>query len=349
MMQRHLTCVLLAVAALCFAAQAQEQKPPASSPAAQAAPKGSDLVVMRVNGEPVVETQVLAAVTVLARQKQLPTDKPQERNVNLIKGALDNLTIEILLKNEARRQNLAPDQAQVEQQWQQLMKQFPSQAEFQKALAAQGLTEARLRANIEESMNIQQVLDSAAKDVAPATDAEIQKFYDDNPKKFSRPEQVRASHILLLLDKNNTPEQKEEIRKKLAEIRAEIEAKKITFAEAAAKHSQDTGNAKMGGDLGYFSRGLMVPPFELAAFSAEPGSLSQIVETQFGFHIIHLVDKKPAGTITLEEAKADIKQLLDQTSKRKAVQQFVNGLKAKAAIENFMTPEEFIKRHMTSR
>ena len=101
--------------------------------------------------------------------------------------------------------------------------------------------------------------------------------------------------------------------------------------------------------MGFFTRGRMVQPFEEAAFSAEPGSLSQPIETQFGFHIIRVIEKKPAGTIPLEEAKADIKRLLDQTSLRKATQQYVNDLKTKSPIENFMTPEEFIKRHMASQ
>ena len=118
---------------------------------------------------------------------------------------------------------MTPDQAKVEQQWQQLLKNFPSQADFQKALAAQGLTDAQLRKNIEENMKMQQVLDLALKDVPPATDAEVQKFYDDNPQKLSRPEQVHAAHILLLVDKNITPEQEAETKKKLEGIRAEIE------------------------------------------------------------------------------------------------------------------------------
>ena len=349
MIRRNLVFLLPLIAALCLAAPAQQQTPQVSTPAPQAAAAGSDLVVLRVAGEPITEKQIIAAISILAQQKQSPTDTKQERNMNLVKGAIDNILIETLLRNEARRQNLAPDQAKVEQQWQQILKNFPSQAEFQKALAAQGLTDAQLRKNIEESMKIQQVLDLAIKNVPLATDADIQKLYDDNPQKFSRQEQVHAAHILLLVDKSGTPEQKAEIKKKLEEIRTEIESSKITFADAAAKYSQDTGNAKQGGDLGFFTRGRMVQPFEEAAFSAEPGSLSQPIETQFGFHIIYVIDKKPAGKIPLEEAKADIKRLLDQTSLRKATQQYVNDLKTKSPIENFMTPEEFIKRHMASQ
>ena len=355
MIRRKLSYLLLIIATSCLAAQAPQQTPPApaAAPAAQAPPAtaatGSDLVVLRVAGEPITERQVMAAIAMLAQQKQSPAETPQERNASLFRGAVNNILIEKLLNKEASRLNLSLDQEKVEQQWQQMAKSFPSQADFQKALAAQGFTEAQLRNNIEASVRIQQVLDLATKDVPPATDAEAQKFYDDNPQKMSRPERVHAAHILLLVDKNSTPEQKAEIRKKLEGIRAEIESKSIIFSDAAVKYSQDSGNAKQGGDLQYFARGQMVPPFEEAAFSAEPGSLSQVVETEFGFHLIHVIDKRAAGKIPFEEAKADIKEMLDASSQRRVVQQYLKDLKAKSTIENFMTAEEFIKRHMASR
>ncbi|HTY62869.1 MAG TPA: peptidylprolyl isomerase [Acidobacteriota bacterium] len=349
MTRSYLMCVLLFVAVSCVAAPAQQQTPAAPTPAPQAATAGSDLVVLRVNGEPITENQVVVQVGLLARQKQLPSNSQEDRNVTLFKGAVDNIVIETLLHKEAIRLNLAPDQAKVEEQWQTILKQFPSQEEFQKALAAQGYTDAKLRKEMEESSKIEQVLDQAVKGTPLATDADVQKFYDDNSPKFMRKEQVHAAHILLLVDKNSTPEQKAAIKKKLEEIRSEIDSKKITFSDAAAKYSQDSGSAKQGGDLGYFTRGQMVPPFEEAAFAAEPGSLSQVVETQYGFHLINVIDKKPAGKAPFEEVKGDIKRLLDQTSLRKVTQQYVNDLKTKAMIENFMTPEEFIRRHMAGR
>lgn len=350
MIRRTLIHTLLAIAVTCPAMQAQQQEAPTPAPTASAETGAkSDLVVLRVAGEPITEKQVVATIAALVRQKQLPAETQQERNVNLFKGAVDNIVIETLLRNEAKRLNLAPDQEKVEQQWQLILKNFPTQADFQKALEAQSVTDVQLRKSIEETTKIQQVLELAVKDLPLATDLDIQKFYDDNPKKFQRSEQVRAAHILLLVDRNSTPEQKAEIKKKIEDIRAEIESKSITFADAAAKYSQDTANAKEGGDLNYFTRGRMVQPFEEAAFGAETGSLSPVVETQFGYHLIHVIDKKQAGTVPMEEAKADIKRLLDQASVRKATQSYVNDLKAKATIENFMTAEEFIKRHMASR
>jgi peptidyl-prolyl cis-trans isomerase C len=367
MVQRNLMFFLFLYAALCFSAPAQQTTPPAT-PSTQAAPATpapqttpetplapatpasqaavTDLVVLKVSGEPISERIVLAAINGLARQRQIPPDPNQPRNVKLFQGAVDNLIITAVLKNRAKELNLAADQAKVNEQIQAISKQFPSPEEFQKALASQGTTEADLRKGIEESMKMQLVVDQAIKDTPPATDEEIQKYYNDNPKNFERQEQVHAAHILLMVDnKNGTPEQKAEARKKIEEIRADIESNKITFEGAAIKYSQDKSNASKGGDLGFFTRGRMVKPFEDAAFAAQPGILSPIVETDFGFHIIKVIEQKPAGTVSLEEAKTKIGQFLNQTSKRKATQQYVNGLKSTANIETFLTAEEFLKRH----
>jgi peptidyl-prolyl cis-trans isomerase C len=333
-------------AVLCWPASARQDKPatPAQEqPAADTA--ASDLVVARVAGEPITEKQVLSAINTLAKQKVLPPDKQKERISIFFKDAVDNLVTVAILKGQVKEQNITADPAKVDQQIQQFSKQFPSQADFQKIMASQGVTEADLRKSVEERLTVQQVLDQATKDVPGATDEEISKFYEVNPTKFNAPEQLHASHILLRLDPKSTPEQKDEVKKKIEGIRADIESKAITFAEAAEKYSEDPSNAKKGGDLGFFSRGQMVKPFEEAAFATKPGTLSPVVETQFGYHIIQVAELKPAGKVSLEEAKPAIKQYLDQSAKQRAAQKYMSELRAKASVETFMTLEEFSKRH----
>jgi peptidyl-prolyl cis-trans isomerase C len=212
-------------------------------------------------------------------------------------------------------------------------------------MAGQGITEIELRNSIEDRMGLQQLMVQTTKDMPEATDEEITKFYGGNPGRFVTPEQVRAAHILLRVDPKSTPEQKAEIKKKLEEIRAEIESGAIPFADAAAKYSQDPSNAQKGGDLGYFPRGRMVRPFEDAAFGAKPGTISPVVETQFGYHILQVHELKPAGKQPLEEAKPSIRQYLNQQARQKAFQKYTEELKAKTTIETYMTAEEFAKRH----
>jgi len=345
MMQRNLACVLVLGLAFCFAAPAQDQTSPPATPPPSAAPAESHLVVVKVQGEPISEKSVLSAIQQISKQKIVPQNPEQSRGMLLFQGAVDNLVISALLKREAKQQNLIADKAKLDEQMQAFEKQFASREEFLKALVSQKVTEEELRRSVEENLRVQQLMDQAVKDAPEATEEEILKFYENNTKAITRPERVHAAHILLMANKDATPEQKAEIRKKIEGIRADIEAGRISFEEAAAKYSEDKGNASQGGDLGYFTRGRMVKPFEDAAFAAQPGALTPVVETSFGYHIIRVIDHKPTDVMPLEEARPKIKQLLDQTNKRKLGQQYVNALKAKATIETFMTAEEFLKRN----
>jgi peptidyl-prolyl cis-trans isomerase C len=305
----------------------------------------SNLVVARVSGQPITEKDILDAIDQLASQRRIPVDQAQQRNFLLFKDAMDNLVVLSLLKAQALQQNITAEQAAIDQQLQQISQRYPSKEAFEKDLASQEATIDELKKDLEENLIIQKTIDLAIKDAPGATEEDIRKFYDDNLAKFEMPEQVRAAHILLTADSKSTPEQRGEIKKKLEGIRADIESKAITFSEAAAKYSQDKSNAQKGGDLSFFARGGMVKPFEDAAFALNPGGLSSVVETQYGYHLIQITERKPAGKAAFEEVKPKIQQFLNQAIKRNATQKYVEGLKAKATIENFMTPDAFAKRH----
>jgi peptidyl-prolyl cis-trans isomerase C len=104
------------------------------------------------------------------------------------------------------------------------------------------------------------------------------------------------------------------------------------FAELAKKHSAD-GSAQQGGDLNFFTRGQMVPPFDQAAFSMKPGEISDIVTTQFGYHIIKVTDRRAASTVPFEQVSARIKEFLAEQQKQKKADDFIQSLKQKAKIE----------------
>lgn len=121
-------------------------------------------------------------------------------------------------------------------------------------------------------------------------DAEVKKFYDENAAKFQGNEQRRASHILIGFGVSATPEQKQQARAKAEEILATVKKNPKRFEELAVKESQDPGSASKGGDLGSFGRGAMVKPFEDAAFGMKVGQISDVVESEFGFHIIKVTE-----------------------------------------------------------
>ncbi len=135
---------------------------------------------------------------------------------------------------------------------------------------------------------------------------EIERAYNDSLELYSTPEQVRASHILLKTEGKDEAA----VKAKAEQVLKEVKAPDADFAALATKYSEDEASAKQGGDLDYFARGRMVPEFEQAAFSLEPGKVSELVKTQYGFHIIKVVDKKAASTRTLDEVRPQIQDQL---------------------------------------
>lgn len=122
------------------------------------------------------------------------------------------------------------------------------------------------------------------------SDDEVKKYYDDNAAKFQGNEQRRASHILIAFGVSATPEQKQQAKAKAEEILAQIKKDPSKFEQLAVKNSQDPGSAVKGGDLGSFGRGAMVKPFEDAAFSMKVNQVSDLVESEFGYHIIKVTE-----------------------------------------------------------
>jgi len=140
--------------------------------------------------------------------------------------------------------------------------------------------------------------------------ADIEREYNNNIEQYSTPEQVRASHILLKTEGKDDAAVKAKAEELLKQARSGAD-----FAELAKKNSEDEASAKNGGDLDYFGKGRMVPEFDAAVFAMQPGQISDLVKTQYGYHIIKLVDKKPATTRPLAEVR---QQLSDQLAYQRA-------------------------------
>jgi peptidyl-prolyl cis-trans isomerase D len=139
--------------------------------------------------------------------------------------------------------------------------------------------------------------------VVPPND--VQRYYNDNIQQYQTPEQVRARHILL----NTAGKDEAAVRKEAEALLAQVKGG-ADFAALAQKVSEDEGSKTNGGDLGFFGRGRMVPEFENAAFTMEPGQISDLIKSQFGFHIIKVEEKRAAVTQTLDEVRPQIMQTL---------------------------------------
>lgn len=142
------------------------------------------------------------------------------------------------------------------------------------------------------------------------SDEEVKKYYAEHASRYGEPEQRRASHILITFPANATPAEKAAAHAKADEILVQLRRNPEKFAEIARQHSQDTGSAAQGGDLGFFGRGAMTKPFEEAVFGMKAGEIAGPVESQFGAHLIRLTAVRPARTTPLERVRDDISQEL---------------------------------------
>lgn len=159
-------------------------------------------------------------------------------------------------------------------------------------------------------------------------EADVRAYYEQNASRLSGGEERRASHILLSVPEGSSAEAKAAIRAKAQALQKELVQNPSRFAEVAKAQSQDPGSAAKGGDLDYFARGAMVKPFEDAAFTLTKGAISDVVESDFGFHIIRLTDVRAPKQRPFEEVRAELERDLkrQQSQKRYAemAEQFSN-------------------------
>lgn len=168
------------------------------------------------------------------------------------------------------------------------------------------------------------------------SESEMKLYYEGHKDEFKIPEMVKASHILIRLDASSSEDDRKKAREKAEDILKKIKSGE-DFAKLASEMSEDPGSRTKGGDLGFFPRGRMIKPFEEIAFSMKPGEISDVIETQFGYHIIRVEEKKEESVETFDAAKERINQKLSQDQIKTKVAEFIENTMKDAAVE--MHPE----------
>jgi peptidyl-prolyl cis-trans isomerase C len=295
-------------------------------------PKNSVAVV---NGTAITkqdfDVEMSRAQQQLARSGQPVSDA----QVAAIKNeVLENLINREVLYQESKKKGVKVDEATVDKEFAALKGRFSNEEDFKAALSKMDLSEANVRAEIERGMAVQQFVDKEFGGKITVSDEDSKKYYDDNMDSFKQPEQVCASHILVKVDPEAEGSKKAEARKKIEDVRKKLK-KGEDFGTLAKEFSQCPSSEK-GGDLGCFGRGQMVKPFEDAAFALEPGKVSGIVESNFGYHLIKVTEKKPAGTMAYADVKDRLQQYLKQERIQKELNLYVEELKKEGKIERFL-------------
>ncbi|MCU0765214.1 MAG: SurA N-terminal domain-containing protein [Burkholderiaceae bacterium] len=181
-----------------------------------------------------------------------------------------------------------------------------------------------------ESIDVQLValtLEDVARQISVPPE-ELKAYYEQNRSSFSEPEQRRASHILLTVGEGGSARDRQAARKMAEDLRAQLRSRPEDFAGLAQQHSKDPGSAASGGDLGFFGRGMMVKPFEDAAFALKPGEISDVVESEFGIHLIRLTEVRGGAVAPFEQVRDRIEASFRQQQAQKrfadAAEQFTN-------------------------
>jgi peptidyl-prolyl cis-trans isomerase C len=308
------------------AGQAAPLQPPAP---AKPVPAQLPDVIARVNGEPLKKEDFDRMVKTIEARAGRPI--PPERRDEILRGALDQLITYTLLSQESQKRGVKVEPAEIDAKMGQLKSQFPTQEAFDKALKERGMTADSLRKDALVDLSVSKLMDAEVATIPGPSDADAKDFYDKNQDKFKEEEQVRASHILVKVDESADPATKQKARAKIDGVLKQVKAGG-DFAKLAQENSDD-GSASQGGDLNYFGKGQMVGPFDKVAFELKPGQISDVVQTQFGYHIIKVVDKKTGRTVPFEEAQAKIKDYLTGQKKQQHADTFIESLKKKSKIE----------------
>ncbi|KXZ40601.1 foldase protein PrsA [Alkalithermobacter thermoalcaliphilus JW-YL-7 = DSM 7308] len=243
---------------------------------------------------------------------------------------LDMMILEEIIYQQAK--DITVEESEITEQFNQLKEHIQSNKDFKEFLQKNKITDEFIKERLKRDIYIQRYRENYMENI-DVTKEKIQKFYDEN-KEYFRNEQVKASHILFkTIDENNNPypdEKIESIRKKAEDVLARLKNGE-DFASLAKEYSDDKASAQNGGDLGNFSRGVMVPEFEEAAFSLKVGEISDLVKTMYGYHIIK-VEEKIDELPSLEE----VKDIIKEDIKEEIYSQNIQNLKEKAKVEKFM-------------
>lgn len=291
---------------------------------------------LTINGVEITRAKVRAQVDHMINQRGLNSGGITQPAVyqQLQQEVAERLITQELLWQEAKRRGIIASDADVDEQLEKMKSGFETEQAFGFQIEAGGFTEKTYREDIRQQRSVQQMISGELAREVSVSDAEIETFYEANIGQMAMPEAIRARHILVKPASDDAAAL-EDARARIAAIQKELQDG-ADFATLASARSE-APSAPRGGDLDFFGRGQMVPAFEEAAFALQPGEISDVVQTEFGFHIIKLEERRAARTVSVAEASERISAYLTQSKLQSAVESLVDELHANAEIENALS------------
>ncbi len=320
--------------------------------------KNKDALIV-VNDRPITKQEFQKSFDEVASNptfEQLGVDLKNDKNsflyLMLKDRVVNELIVKSLLDQEMAKRKIKVTDEDINQELKNIIDKVGSRDKFDDILKQNGVSAKQFKKDLTEEVKVKKLVDSLS--IVSIGNSEVEKYYKDNLDKFKYPDKVRASHILISVNPDEikqkieaTPEgkkiSKEDLNKKVeSTIAAQyVKAQKLVgeakkdptqFAKLAKENSDDPMSAKQGGDLGYFSAQEMVEAFSKVAFSMQPNTISEVVKTPYGYHIIYVTDRIKAGTEPLDKVRNEIKEFLENQKKVQILQKYVDTLKKNAKI-----------------
>ena len=300
---------------------------------------GGEKVVVEVNGVKFTQKELDEKIdrTIASVQNMVPPEQLGQFKGNLKEKLVEDFVTRTLINEQIEKNKIKVDDAEVAKALEEVQAKVPPGMTLEEMLKQGGITVEELKENITFSLRANKLFEIQVQTDYVPTDAEIQKYYDDNKKRFDAPETVHARHILIKVDEKDDDKTKAEKKKKIDALRKQL-VEGADFEELA-KENSECPSKERGGDLGTFPRGRMVKPFEDAAFSQKIDEIGPVIETKFGYHIIQVTEHNKAEKKPLEEVTGTITETLQNQKKQEMAKNYIDGLKQKAKIV-YETPDK---------
>jgi len=307
---------------------------PIISSAQVASPPSADInpAVLKVNDDTVYAAEISMVMQNIVAQMG-GRDKVEDQQ-QVVQMATQRVVEQKLLAQEARRFGIQADELRVAQMMQAVEQQAGGRESLEESLKSRGTSIDQLQKMMTEMDLARSFIEKHISPTIAVSDEEVRAFFDDNPELFVTDEQVHARHIIFEAALEVDAETAAATRAKAEEARKRALAGE-DFAQLARELSEGPSNTG-GGDLGFFARAQMPPTFAAAAFDLEPGGISPVVRTQFGFHVIKVEEKRPAGTLPFDEVSEALRSNLIQQKTGETVGKLLESLAEKATVTQLM-------------
>ena len=237
-----------------------------------------------------------------------------------------------LLLDDAARLDIRVPEEDLAEKFNEIVTRCGGRDAFDAMLTKEGVTEETVRAGVEQGRRVDLLVERITAGLSDPTEEEIRRHFEQHKADYAVPQRASAQHILVKFDPANSGD-RASAEAKIEKIRRDIEGG-ANFADQAAMHSDCPSGKQSGGSLGWFSRGMMVPAFDNAVFAMAVDDLGEVVETQFGFHLIHKTGEQEGGPADYDDVREKVRDFLRHVARGEAISGYVAELREKAVIED---------------